>query len=81
MMITHTTAPLPNVHAKRVEMDMNDAMVVPYELAAGRSGWSSVEECRVRRNMSAMLSQNETRMSGSKGASEAQHGWFLIHFP
>ncbi len=69
--LPHTTAPLPNVHAKRVEMDMNEAMVVPYELAAGRRGWPAEEERRTPRNRSAMLSKNEPRMSGAKGASEA----------
>jgi hypothetical protein len=59
-------------------MDMDEAMVVLYESAAGRRWWSSEEERRARRNRSAMLSQNEPRTSGSKGASEAQHGWFIV---
>ncbi len=72
--LPHTTAPLPNVQAKRVEMDMNEDIIVPRESVAGKRRSVAEEERRTRPNRSAMLSKNEPRMKLKRRQGPRRHG-------
>jgi hypothetical protein len=75
-LMPHTTAPLPNVHANTVEMDMNGAAFLPCESAAGKRSWSPVEERRARRNREAMMRSIGSKDDGLK-RRQGRNGGFI----